>query len=217
LPGLDIGRSSVEVPLAFRLPRELRDRVRTPAGDTVGLDRVHATLLELAGVRPRPAAAPSLLRPSGWAALSELWFAGGSHQIGLYEGGFQLRWRCRFASEEPGFEEDWRRALDPLQGGAYGEAIARLEAEFRRRPACTLGEEWSLEVWRSDGSVGAVDDTARRDRMIERLRALHRFPPLWSTGPPPPLLVMQRRELLALSGWGLPVPGSWAAPRPSAS
>ena len=49
-----LGRASVEVPVAIRAPEALRDRFETPRGSTVGLDRLYATVLELAGMHRRP-------------------------------------------------------------------------------------------------------------------------------------------------------------------
>jgi hypothetical protein len=209
--GLDLTRDSVAVPLAIRLPDVLRPRLRAPAGATVGLDRVPATLLELAGVRPSPSMAPSLLRPSAWAALSEVWFANGYHEIGLYEDGHQLRWRCRFAAADPGFDAAWREALGPDGGLRYGELVARLQADFRARPECVGGEELTLEAWPADGGGLPVHDDALRDRMIERLRTLRHFPPVWSVAPPLPWPALRRREFGALAGWGLPLPAQWLA------
>jgi hypothetical protein len=211
VPGLGIGRSSVEVPLAILVPERLRGRLRVPSRSTVGLDRVRATVLELAGLRPRPATAPSLLRSSTWAALSELWFGDGYHEAGVYQDGYQLRWRCRFAAADPGYEAAWRDALALGGGAAYGEAVSRLEATFRAAPGCPGGEEWTLEVWPEEGGARVVDDPMRRARLIERLRALRRFPPVWSADPPVPTPALGRRGLLALSGWGLPLPSQWAA------
>ena len=102
------GRDSVEVPFAIRLPAPLAGRLAVPAGAVVGLDRLPATLLELVGSRPAPALAPSLLRASPWVALSELWLANGHHEVGLYEDGHQLRWRCWFAARDPLYDAAWR-------------------------------------------------------------------------------------------------------------
>jgi hypothetical protein len=213
LPGESIGRESVEVPLAIRVPSSLPHRLGAAAGATVGLDRVFATLAELAGARPSPAAAPSLLRSSAWAAVSELWFANGYHEIGLYEDGHQIRWRCRFAADEPTYAAVRREAFAPWGSNRFGELVSRLEATFRARPECVLGEEVVLERWPEEGGAIAVDDPARGERMLDRMRHLRSFPPTWSVAPPRPLPLMQRRELRALSGWGLPLPAQWAPPR----
>ena len=107
-PGRDLGRASVEVPLAIRVPEALRPRLAAPAGATVGLDRVRATILELAGLHPAPALAPSLLRPAPWVALSELWLANGYHEVGALRGrpsaplALPLRARRSRSSTPPG-------------------------------------------------------------------------------------------------------------------
>ena len=210
-PGLAIDRASVEVPLAIRLPETLGARIEIPRGATVGLDRIYATLLELAGIEPLPSAAPSLLRPSAWVGLSELWFAGGRHEIGLYEDGHQLRWRCAFAPADPDFERAWRAALGPEGGLAYGEGMKRFEETFRALPGCAAGEELVLEAWPERGGVTAVDDAGRRERMAERLRNLRHFPPPSSLGPAPPPPALRRRDFFSLAGWGLPLPRQWGA------
>jgi hypothetical protein len=209
--GGEIGRWSVEVPLAIRVPALLQPRLRVPVGAAVGLDRVFATVLELAGSRPAPAAAPSLLRPAAWPATTELWFANGYHEIGLYEDAHQVRWRCRFAAPDPDFEQARREALDAAGSSRFGALIEALEDDFRRRPSCHLGEETLVEAWSVDGAaVPVAGDLAAP--MLERLRQLRRFPPWWSVAPPPPRPVLRRRELRGFAGWGLPVPAQWAAP-----
>jgi hypothetical protein len=210
-PGQDIGRASVEVPLAIKLPSELADRIQVPAGAAVGLDRLYATVLELAGLEPLPVVAPSLLRPSAWAALSELWFGNGYHEVGVYEDGHQLRWRCRFAPAAASLDAARREALGPGGSLEYGTLIGALEAQFRARPRCVEGEEIVLEAWPAGGGVAGVDDPARRERMIDRLRSLRSFPPVWAVEAPPPAPALRRHELQALSGWGLPLPAQWAA------
>jgi hypothetical protein len=206
---LDVGRASVEVPLAILLPASLAGRLQAPTGAAVGLDRIHATLLELAGVRPPPAPGPSLLRPSAWASLSELWFANGYHELALHEDGHQLRWRCRFAAPDGDFEAARRDALEVGGATRYAALIARLTSDFRAHPSCVEGEEVTLEAWPAAGGVAPVDDARRRDSMLDRLRRLRSFPPAWSLEAPPPPPALGRRELRALTGWGLPVP--WPA------
>jgi hypothetical protein len=218
-PGREIGRESVEVPFAIRLPAALAGRLTTPAGAVVGLDRLRATLLELVGLRPAPALAPSLLRSSAWVALSELWLANGYHEVGLHEDGHQLRWRCRFAAPDPVYDAAWREALRDEGGAAYGTVIARLDAAARARPGCPEGEEIVLESWPPGGGAAPVDDAARRDRMVERLRAIRHFPPAFCLGPAPPGPSLRRRDFFSLAGWGLPLPRQWwsgAAPTESA-
>jgi Sulfatase len=205
-PGLDLGRGSVEVPLGILLPPPQAGRLQAPAGSAVGLDRIHATVLELAGLRPLPGAAPSLLRPSGWATLSELWFGNGYHELALHEDGHQLRWRCRFAPPEVGFEAARREALELDGSVRYATMIDRLERAFRSQPRCVEGEDVTLESWPAGGGAAAVEDAARRDRMLERLRRQRAFPPAWSLEAPPAPPALGRRELRALTGWGLPVP-----------
>jgi hypothetical protein len=209
-PGREIGRMSVEVPFAIRLPAALAERLDTPAGAVVGLDRLRATLLELVGLRPAPALAPSLLRPSAWVAFSELWLGNGYHEVGLYEDGHQLRWHCGFAPPEPDYDAAWREALGAEGGAAYGEAIARLDAAARARPGCPEGEEIVLESWPPDGGATPADD-ARREAMVGRLRALRHFPPVFSQEPAPPMPSLRRRDFFSLAGWGLPLPRQWWA------
>ena len=208
----DIERSSVEVPLAVKLPASLASRLRTPLDRPVGLDRIFATVVELSGGRPVPAAAPSLLRAVEWPAVSELWFADGFHEIGLYQDGHRLRWRCRFAETDLGFARARREALAGAGSVAFGEEVERLESIWRRRPACTLGEDVVLEAWPRAGGVVRVEDGARAARMIDRLRALRSFPPPWSVQAPHAPPVLRRRDLRALAAWGLPVPAQWAQP-----
>jgi hypothetical protein len=208
-PGHDLGRASVEVPLGIRLPAALADRLAVAPGGVVGLDRLHATLLELAGLEPLPAAAPSLLRPDPWVAWSELWFGDGYHEIALYEDRHQLRWRCRFAPPEPDFEGAWRDALDVGGAARYGTLVADLERRFRDHPSCGLGEELRLESWPERGGVVTVDDAPRLERMLERLRALRSFPPAWSVQAPAAAPRLGRHGVRALGGWGLPVPAQW--------
>ncbi|HVR30553.1 MAG TPA: sulfatase-like hydrolase/transferase [Thermoanaerobaculia bacterium] len=211
LPGTEIGRGSVEVPVAIRVPMALVPRIRAPQEVPIGLDRIFATLVELAGGRPAPAAAPSLLRPLAWPATSELWFANGYHEVAIYEEKHQLRWRCRFAAPEAAFEEARLEALAGSGSARFGQFVTAFEAEFRRRPGCA-DEDWVLDAWSESGAVAPADDPARAKRMLERLRMLRSFPPSWSVEPVEPRPALSRRELLALAGWGLPVPVQWAAP-----
>jgi hypothetical protein len=210
-PGLTLERASIEVPFAIRIPASFEAGIGIPRGATVALDRVYATLLELAGLEPLPAVAPSLLRPSAWVAVSESWFAGGRHEVSLYEDGHQLRWRCDFAAADPGFESAWREALGREGGSAYGDAVARFEDHFRARPGCAAGEELLLEAWPEEGGATRLDDGARRERMAERLRNLRHFPPASSIEPAPPPTLLRRRDFHTLAGWGLPLPRQWAA------
>jgi hypothetical protein len=211
LPGSAIGRASVEVPLGVLLPAGLAGRLRIAPGEVVGLDRLFATVIELEGARPHPAAAPSLLRSTAWVGRSELWFANGYHELALHEDGHQLRWRCRFAPADPEFGSARAEAGVGTGSVRYGAMIEDLESGFRRHPGCSLGEEVALERWLDDGGVLAVDEPPRRDRMLERLRRLRSFPPPWSLEPSPPAPALDRRRLRALAGWGLPIPGQWAA------
>jgi hypothetical protein len=208
-PGRDLGRASIEVPLAIHVPAALRPGLSAPAGATVGLDRVRATVVELAGLRPAPALAPSLLRPSPWAALSELWLGNGYHEVALYEDGHQLRWRCRFAAADPDFDDAWREALSADGGAAYGEVVARLDAAQRARPGCSGGEEVVLEAWPPGAPPAPLDDAARSRRMLERLRNLRRFPPAFLSVPAPAPPALRHSDFFSLAGWGLPLPRQW--------
>ena len=209
-PGRDLGRASIEVPLAIRVPEALRPRLGRAGGSArSGSTACAPPSLELAGLRPAPAPAPSLLRPSAWAALSELWLANGYHEVALYEDGHQLRWRCHFAAADPDFDDAWREALSAGGGVAYGEVVARLDAAQRSRPGCSAGVEVVLEAWPPGAPATPVDDDARRERMIERLRNLRRFPPAFLSVPAPPPPALRRRDFFSLAGWGLPLPRQW--------
>ncbi len=170
---------------------------------------MRATILELAGLHPPPALAPSLLRRAPWVALSELWLANGYHEVALYEDGHQLRWRCHFAPADPEFDAAWRQALSADGGLAYGEVMQRLDVAQRARPGCAEGEDVVLEAWPPGAPAAAVDDDVRRDRMIERLRQLRRYPPAFLSGPAPIPTLLRRRQFFALAGWGLPLPRQW--------
>ncbi len=63
--------------------------------------RVAPTLIEAAGGKPEPGAAPSLFQPFDKGALSELYLGNGVNRFSLVDGDLQLLWESRFAPPEP--------------------------------------------------------------------------------------------------------------------
>ena len=87
--------------------------------------------------------------------------------------------------------------------------MQRLDGAQRARPGCAEGEDVVLEAWPPGAPAVPVDDDVRRDRMIERLRHLRRFPPAFLSGPAPAPPLLRRRQFFSLAGWGLPLPRQW--------
>ncbi|HVT18950.1 MAG TPA: sulfatase-like hydrolase/transferase [Thermoanaerobaculia bacterium] len=187
--GGNLGRELLEVPLIIKLPAGSARRIAVLAGQRVSAGRLWATLVEVAGGKVPPAAAPSLFRRAAPAVLSELYLTNGTNKFSLLEGDDQLLWESRFAPAE----RDYYRARAELLAGppepgdagdagdSKGEAISpaavasiarRLGAAFAATPPLTgnRGPSLSLQRWGRRGSK-PVHDPLRRAEMARRLAA----------------------------------------------
>jgi arylsulfatase A-like enzyme len=124
--GADLERESLEVPLIVKLPSWCRRPLAPPRRQRVALARLWATLVEAAGGRPVPAAAPSLFRAAPDGVVSELYLGNGTNLFSLVEGDDQLLWQSRFGPAEPRL---YRASLEATAGSPEG----------RRKPAGGLG------------------------------------------------------------------------------
>ncbi len=174
LSGMNLGRESIEVPMAVKLPA---GSVVEPFSGRLEQTRLFATVLEAAGQRVAPVHPPSLIRVSAEPILSELYGGNGTNVFSLLSGDVQLLWTARFATAEP----DYHLARWVLAGGALREMTpgaarrltARLEEAFDETPPLG-GEpgsvpELRLERW-SDHGVEALSDPVLARRLAGQLR-----------------------------------------------
>jgi hypothetical protein len=186
--GGGLGREQLEVPLLVKLPRAFPRRLAPPATERVATARLWATLVEAAGGRPLPAAAPSLFRRGAGPIVSELYLTNGSNHFSLVvpgdaggAGDLQLLWEARFAPPEPGY---YAARLASLAGGGGGgresrALFERLGAAFDAAPPLwgVGGPETALVRWTEAGTE-PVDDPALEAELAARLeRAFRRAAP----------------------------------------
>jgi hypothetical protein len=141
--GGTLRREQLEVPLIVKLPAAAPSALAVGRDERVALTRLWATVVELAGGAPPPAAAPSLLRPTPGGALSELYLAG-TNQFSWVDGDLQLRRTVRLAES----------SRDSLPWSAPPERTA-LE----------------LERWRVSGGSEPLDDHGAAARLEAALAA----------------------------------------------
>lgn len=179
LSGMDLGRETIEVPMAVKLPAG-----QVPAGqggrfppERWEQTRIFATVLEVAGGKAAPVHSPSLLRRASEPILSELYCGNGTNAFSLLSGDVQLLRTVRFAAGEPEYHVA-RWVLtggvdDELNPGAARRTLARLAEAFRKAPPLA-GEagfppELRLERW-IDGGTEAFSDPDLARRMNVELR-----------------------------------------------
>lgn len=171
--GGGLGRHLIEVPLIIKMPAEAPRRLRLAAGSRPALRRVWATIVEAAGGRPVPAAAPSLFRDVEDGALSELYFDNGSNHFSWVRGDRQVSRSIRFAPPEPEFFAA-RMVLEGLLPPAAldepaANVLERLDRAFRHRHPF-YGEGGTPEVqlltWTAVGSI--PDDDAAESAVLSR-------------------------------------------------
>ncbi|HEY0512505.1 MAG TPA: sulfatase [Thermoanaerobaculia bacterium] len=175
--GGNLGHVLVEVPLVVKLPAGFQRQLAMPARGHVANVRVASTLIEAAGGKPQPGAAPSLFQPFDKGALSELYLGNGVNRFSLVDGDLQLLWESRFGPPE----KDYYRARYAGIGGQPAPPLAepfeaifgRLDREFsgvlpltgRRGDPPTL----SLVRWTPAG-VQPLNDRREIDRMARQLK-----------------------------------------------
>lgn len=163
LYGMNLGRESIEVPLAVKLPDG--PGAGLPAGRWEQT-RIFATILEAAGRKAAPVNPPGFLRHAQGPILSELYDRNGTNTFSLLSGDVQLLWTARFATAEPDFYlARWVLAGgvdDELTRGAARQTLARLSEAFRRTPplagAAPFEPELRLERWIDGGGTEAFSD-----------------------------------------------------------
>jgi hypothetical protein len=208
--GGNLGRALLDVPLVVKLPAGLTRRLALAPGERPGNVRVPATLVEAAGGKLAPGAAPSLFAPLDKGTLSELYLGNGVNRFSLVEGDLQLLWESRFAPAEPEYYRARFAGLggkpQPPPSEPSAAIFKRLEERFARvLPLTGLpGERPRLSLWRwtAAGSV-RVEDPAATARLARQLKNL------WlaangaeavpgTAGPRPQLTPEKERELRAL-------------------
>jgi hypothetical protein len=208
--GGNLGRELIDVPLVVKRPAGFSRKLALAPGERPGNVRVAATLVEAAGGRLPPSAAPSLFVPVAKGTLSELYLANGVNRFSLVLGDRQLLWESRFAPAEP---EYYRARLAGIGGKPQpplsepGAAIfKRLEDRFAQALPLTglpgSPPALSLWQWNESGSV-RIEDRPTAERLARQLKNL------WlaangaetvpgTTGPKPKLTPEKERELRAL-------------------
>ena len=209
--GGNLGHVLVEVPLVVKLPAGFQRRLALEPGRRAANVRVAPTLIEAAGGKPEPGAAPSFFAPYDKGALSELYLGNGVNRFSLVSGDLQLLWESRFAPPEP---EYYRARYEGLGGSPEpplsepAKAIfGRLEREFAVVLPLTgrRGEPPQVTLWRwtSKGSV-RVDDPGQLQSMARQLKNAWRaangseVAPGRSMGRQPKLTPKEIEELRAL-------------------
>ena len=209
-PGRDLGRASVEVPLAIRVPEALRaaprraggshGRPRPPAGDDARAGG------PAAGARPgAQSAAARRLGGALRAVVGERLPRGRrSTRTAISCAGAAASRPPTRTSTPPGAKRWAPTAGSPTATRCTprGRVSGRDPVARRERTSCSRRGHPVLRQC-------AVDDDVRRDRMIERLRHLRRFPPAFLSEPAPAPPLLRRREFFSLAGWGLPLPRQW--------
>lgn len=188
LPGENLSRESIEVPLVIKLPEDFEPPLAEPPGGRVGQVRLWATLVEAAGAKAAPIHEPSLFRTSRAPILSELYLRNGVNRFSLLTEDLQLHWTIRFAPADP----QYYRAMAQTAGGrmAIQRMMARMERHFLEKTPLTARDQdgvfrsatsagtmpdLRLERWSEDG-VDRVDDPARATVLAaELMRRWMRF------------------------------------------
>ncbi|HEV8579575.1 MAG TPA: sulfatase [Thermoanaerobaculia bacterium] len=209
--GGSLGHVLVEVPLVIKLPAGFQRHLAIGPGRRVANVRVGPTLIEAAGGKPEPGAAPSFFQPFDKGALSELYLGNGVNRFSLVNGDLQLQWESRFAPPE----KEYYRARYEGIGGRLESPLTepakiifgRLEREFAS--VLPLGgrrgdpPQVTLWRWTANGSE-RVEDPGQIQRMARQLKNTwlaangSETPPGRATGRQPHLTPKQEEELRAL-------------------
>jgi hypothetical protein len=211
--GGNLGHVLVEVPLVVKLPAGFGRKLAMPAGIAghVANVRVAPTLIDAAGGKLEPGAAPSLFQPFDKGALSELYLGDGVNRFSLVEGDLQLLWESRFAPPEP----DYYRARYAGIGGQpeppLTEPVQAIFGRLDRAFADVLplsgrrGDPPRLTLVRwSPAGVQPVNDPREVNRMARQLKNAwlaangSEVPPGRSTAGQPKLTPKEEEDLKAL-------------------
>ena len=170
----NLGRSTIEVPLAVKLPADAPPLAEAPG--RIEQTRLWATLVERAGRHAAPVHPPSLDRISPAPILSELYRKNGANLFSLVDGDVQLLWTARFAPPEPHYYlAQWMRA------GGQSERLEepparlfqRLDTLFQATPPLTGAEgsppSLTLASWSADGSAAGETLPADKSSLSEQL------------------------------------------------
>ncbi len=211
--GGNLGHVLVEVPLVVKLPAGFGRKLAMPAGHSgpVANVRVAPTLIDAAGGKLEPGAAPSLFQPFDKGALSELYLGDGVNRFSLVEGDLQLLWESRFAPPEP----DYYRARYAGIGGQpqppLTEPVQAIFGRLDRAFADVLplsgrrGDPPRLTLVRwSPAGVQPVNDPREVNRMARQLKNAwlaangSEVPPGRATAGQPKLTPKEEEDLKAL-------------------
>ncbi len=210
--GGSLGHVLIEVPLVIKLPAAFPRKLAMPAGSGRPANvRVAATLIEAAGARPEPGAAPSFFQSFDKGALSELYLGNGVNRFSLVDGDLQLLWESRFAPAEPAY---FRAHLAGIGGTPvppltepFQALFDRLQKQFETAPPLTgrrsTPPRLTLVRWTPNGDQ-PVNDPKALDRMARQLKNAWLaangpdLAPGHANGAPPKLTPKQVQELRAL-------------------
>jgi arylsulfatase A-like enzyme len=211
--GGSLGHVLIEVPLVIKLPVGFPRQLAMPAafsGHPANV-RVAATLIEAAGAKPEPGAAPSFFQSFDKGALSELYLGNGVNRFSLVDGDLQLLWESRFAPPEPAY---FRAHLAGIGGTPvppltepFQALFDRLQKQFETAPPLTgrrsAPPRLTLVRWTPNGGQ-PVNDPQALDRMARQLKNAWLaangpdLAPGHANGAPPKLTPKQVQELRAL-------------------
>src|SRR6185295_8178722 len=209
--GGNLGHVLVEVPLVIKLPAGFPRKLAIEPGRRTANVRVASTLIEAAGGKPQPGAAPSFFQRFEKGALSELYIGNGVNRFSLVSGDLPPLWESRFAPAEP---EYYRARYEGLGGHPVppltepGKAIfGRLEKEFAAALPLTGKRDAPprMTLWRwTPKGIAQVNDSGQVQRMARQLRNAwlaangSEAPPGRSVGRQPHLTPKEEEELRAL-------------------
>lgn len=209
--GGNLGQVLVEVPLVIKLPAGFQRKLAVEPGRRTANVRVGPTLIEAAGGRSEPGAAPSLFQPFEKGALSELYLGNGVNQFSLVSGDLQLLWESRFGPPEP---EYFRARYEGLGGQPEPPLTEPAQAIFDRLERSFAdvlplsgrrNDPPRLTLWRwTPNGRARVDEPGQIQRMARQLRNAWRaangseVPAGRSVGKQPLLTPQELEELRAL-------------------
>ncbi|MCH9650892.1 MAG: sulfatase-like hydrolase/transferase [Deltaproteobacteria bacterium] len=173
--GNNLSRTSLEVPLIIKLPKNSRLRFPEEKGGRIATARIWATILEVAGGRSSPAIVSSLFRNGPEGIVSELYRVNGTNQFSLLVEDTQLKRVVDFAATDPDYFVSRRR----LEAVSEGPRKQRAREQFLRRhgegflsspPFSGLGSNARVEV--EDWGTGEESRLLDPDQQREMERAL---------------------------------------------
>ena len=209
--GGNLGNVAIEVPLVIKLPAGFSRKLALPAAGHVANVRVAPTLIDAAGGKLEPGAAPSLFQTFGKGALSELYLGNGVNRFSLVDGDLQLLWESHFAPPEPEYYRAHYAGIggtpEPPLTEPFQAVFDRLQRRFEQvLPLTGRREEpprLTLLRW-TPGGVQPVNDPREADRLARQLKNAWladngaEAPPGRATGASPQLTPKQREELRSL-------------------